>query len=532
MKTPRLLLLLLFVANVVFGQNAPKVIALEDKEFDAYFANKNNIPKVKGKILNLSADEISKTQIRYSVVTPLEPSQQTNTCSLEKDGSFELKLDYAFPYQQIWIRIGNLFYTGVYANKELFIELDAAILKQQNNPVFNSTGVKYMREDGKLNNYTNNHILYKRETQLELSKQLNTLWEQLRFEINAQLQHVQSTSKLDYPSLLRKYDSLYAALRTIDLEYIRNNPSDFAGLLQNERQSDYYEGLFTFFWGKKMPSELFAKVVSHKPYAISNAGMGFYSALFYHLRKNPTKTSDGSVVVYPTNQLISRLDSLFTPSKADLLKLRISNNDPQEQKQLMEAVLPSIQTAWCKSVMNAEYTKVQEKVAAIAKTLSEAAPTVSNANFLGKPVAEFSFGAKLYSVDKMKAEEVLSALKGSFKDKAILMDIWATWCGPCIHEFPHSQKLSADCKTLPVEFVYLCTSSGSDLERWKSRIAQFELSGTHIFLEESVATELMSLFSKSGFPSYVLINRAGQYQPGFDQRPSNLTKDTLAELIK
>ena len=520
MKTEYLLLILLFVANAIFGQTTLKPIAIEDKEFNNYFFNTNKIPRVKGKIINLPTAEISKLKIDYSIVTPFEELQVKNSCPLNADGSFELKLDYAFPYQQIWISIDSLFYTGVYANTDLLIELDAAVLKTQNELSFNGPGVKYLGPDGTLNEYTNNHILFKREKQLEISNQL---------------QNILPVARTNYDAFIKKYDSLYTALNELDNEYIKQNPSDFSWLLINERQSNYFADLCVVHWGKQMPPELFEKVKSHKPAAISNEGMLFYRYLFTYLNTGTLRKHTADKVAYnmveATLQTISMFDSLFTPSKSDFLKIEFSSKDPQEQKRMMEIVLPHVKTAWCKSVINDEYNKTIEKLASINKILNESKPIVSS-NQLGQPVAELPFGARLYKVDAIKADSLLSILKNSFKNKALLIDCWATWCGPCISEFPYSKKLSVECKDLPIEFVYLCTSDGSDMEKWKSKIAEYKLSGTHIFVEKSIESALMNLFSVSVYPSYMLINKEGEYKPGLIKRPSQLDKDKLAELIK
>lgn len=520
MKTEYTLIILLLVSNAVFGQKASKPLAIEDKEFNNYFLNKDNIPKVKGKILNLTEKEIRKTKIDYTIVTPFEELQVKNSCPLNTDGSFELKLDYAFPYQQIWINIDSLFFTGVYAKTDLFIELDASVLKTQNDLSFNGPGVKYLGHDGALNEFTNNHILFKREKQLEIS---------------SQLQNNMPLARTNYDAFIKKYDSLYSALNELDNEFIKQNPSDFSWLLINERQSNYFADLCVVHWGKQMSPELFEKIKMHKPYAISNDGMLFYRYLFTYLNSIILRKRSAEKIAYDiveaTLQSISMLDSLFSQSKSDLLKIEFSSKDPMEQKQKMEIVLPHVKTEWCKSVINNEYKKTMEKLAAINKILNESKPIVSS-NQLGQPIAELPFGARLYKVDAIKADSLLSTLKNTFKNKALLIDCWATWCVPCISEFPYSKKLNDECKDLPIEFVYLCTSDGSDIEKWKSKIAEYKLSGTHIFLEKSIESTLMNLFSVSGYPSYMFINKEGEYKPGLIKRPSELDKDKLAELIK
>lgn len=517
------MLILFLGANSVFGQTSPKAIAMEDKAFNGYFFNRV-IPKVKGKILNLSKEEIKKTKVEYTIVTPLQKFQVTKHCSLNADGSFELKLDYAFPCQQIWIDIDGLFYTGVYANTDLLIQLDAAVLKKRPDAAYNGPGVKYKGRDGVLNEYTTKHILYKDDEQATVTSMMDA---SLRTDHN------------DYAAFIRKYDSLSKVLENIDNEYIQQNPSPFSWIFKNERASYYFAGLCFRHWDKPMPPELFEKVKAHKAYLTSNEGMSFYKYFLTYLENISMSkfaayelSSDiDEANLQITDQTIGLLDSLFEPSKSDFFKIKFSSLDTKEQQQKMEMVLPDVKTLWCRNVIKSEYNITLKKIASINKTLNASIPIVSG-HQLGQPVAELPFGAKLYTVTDMKAGNLLSKIKSSFKDKALLIDFWATWCGPCISELPYSKKLSDESKDLPVEFIYLCTSESSDMEKWKSKIVEYKLSGHHIFVEKGLNSALMNLLSLSGYPSYLLINKNGEYKADIISRPSKLNREKLFELLK
>jgi thiol-disulfide isomerase/thioredoxin len=562
MRNIYLTLFVILSAISVFGQIPENALSIEDLGFNDYFFRKDNIPVVKGKILNLTTEETEITEIKYSIVTPSEQFQINKRCKPDADGSFELKLDYAFPFQQIWINIGN-YYAGIYANTELFIELDANILKTQKSVKYNGPGIKYLGQDGELNTFMNNQILFKRERQ-------NELISMIRKEKNPVVS-------------IAKSDSLYSLLQDLDNEFIKNNPSAFSWLVINERQSEYYGLLCVKYWGKEMPKYLFDKVKSHKPFLTSNNAMNFYKFLnkylFYSIKgkaidydkygafsklgtndklildsiglisktisqnqpydttkylsliRQATRFLRDTLIVENTVQTINLFDSMFIQSKSDLLKIKISSEDPYEKKLLIGIVLRNIQTEWCKKIILEQFEESVDKLASINKTLQYSKPLVSDNQF-GQPIAEMPFGAKLYKADKIEPKTFLANLKSSFGNKALIIDFWATWCGPCLQDLQYSKKLHDNAKDLPVEFIYLCTSSNSNIDKWKSKIAELEMGGTHNFIDQNIENELMKLFLAGGFPSYVLINSNGDFKPGAISRMAYLDRNKLKELIK
>jgi thiol-disulfide isomerase/thioredoxin len=48
-----------------------------------------------------------------------------------------------------------------------------------------------------------------------------------------------------------------------------------------------------------------------------------------------------------------------------------------------------------------------------------------------------------------------------FKGKAVFLNIWATWCGPCIKEMPSIASLAADPKLKDVAFVCVSTDESA-----------------------------------------------------------------------
>jgi len=59
-----------------------------------------------------------------------------------------------------------------------------------------------------------------------------------------------------------------------------------------------------------------------------------------------------------------------------------------------------------------------------------------------------------------------------FKGKVVVMNIWATWCGPCVAEMPTLAKLQASYAGQPVEVVAISIDSPDDTAKAKQFLAK------------------------------------------------------------
>jgi thiol-disulfide isomerase/thioredoxin len=94
----------------------------------------------------------------------------------------------------------------------------------------------------------------------------------------------------------------------------------------------------------------------------------------------------------------------------------------------------------------------------------------------------------------------------SFHGKVVLLNIWATWCPPCVAEMPELDKLQADLGGEGLAVVAVST----DAQGIKKSAPFYRRAGiTHLDLYNDTRGALEQALQVTGLPASVLLDRDG-----------------------
>ncbi len=110
--------------------------------------------------------------------------------------------------------------------------------------------------------------------------------------------------------------------------------------------------------------------------------------------------------------------------------------------------------------------------------------------------------------EKTTNDKLLEAIKKPYKGKVIVIDFWATWCGPCMAAMkqidPIKEQYLKEKKN--VVFVYV-TGETSPLANFNAAIPKIK--GYHYRLTNAQYSSLLKSLGIKGIPTYLIVGKDG-----------------------
>jgi len=137
----------------------------------------------------------------------------------------------------------------------------------------------------------------------------------------------------------------------------------------------------------------------------------------------------------------------------------------------------------------------------VSANTADTAPEKKKINYPPAPSAIMQADVKLLDGTTFKLQDK--------KGKVVLVNLWATWCGPCINEMPHLNEMQEQFKDKGFEIIGLDIDEESK-EDIDAFAAKQKLNYQLGWSGNVVKNEFVKVTKLDGIPQSILINRDGQ----------------------
>lgn len=453
-----------------------KIIALLSVICFISCQDKEAITTLSGKIANAEAKTIKLEGLNFSKEINLnEDGTFSDTLQLDYNGLYSLVLS---DEKQRFIYLENGFQLNVENNAKEF----------ENSFVFSGTGSD-----------ENNFMLKKHQVIESVYGKLDS-WENVKPLFTLDEKAFIEKNELYKKEILKALDD--AKLTNQNFVKLEKSDADFHVL----RMYVQYPSNYGYFTDNRefKASESFPKIgddfsmdneeLFKFSYSYRNLAARYFSEKMY-AKTDSTKTP------------LEKGFEVLKPIKSKLIQSELVKNMMYE----LNGSTPNLETVY-NEIMN---YSLDEK---FKKELTDKFEIVKN---LAKGLPSPSFDYENINGGKTSLE----SLKGKF----VYIDVWATWCGPCIAEIPSLKEVEKDYHGKNIEFVSISIDDKKDFEKWKKMVTNKELKGVQLFADDAWESDFVKKYAIDGIPRFILIDTEGKIVNADAPRPSD-TK--LKKLLK
>lgn len=128
------------------------------------------------------------------------------------------------------------------------------------------------------------------------------------------------------------------------------------------------------------------------------------------------------------------------------------------------------------------------------------------------------------------SNDIIDSIANLHSGRVTLIDIWDTWCGPCMNAHRMMRDIKDSLRNAGVDFVYISDDS-SPYKIWKEYIK--DIGDEQYYITQKRRTDLLNKYHLDGVPAYLIFDRHGKRVECFTGFPGqDIIKQKLVNLIK
>ncbi|MBS3821902.1 MAG: TlpA family protein disulfide reductase, partial [Phycisphaerae bacterium] len=226
-------------------------------------------------------------------------------------------------------------------------------------------------------------------------------------------------------------------------------------------------------------------------------------ARYFQVKKTiATSDLDGEAVDKAINNYVESFKG--TPAAAQAMIMGITLAIENQRRDLVEPMADTLEEKFLTRPGVAAFLKQQLK---------------RDISFVGEP-----FEATLTRLDGTKLN-----LPEDLEGKVVVIDFWATWCGPCIGSLPHMKEFYAEYKDKGVEIVGISLDRPGKIDHLKEFAKERGLDWIHTYSGEFRHDPTARRYGVSGIPSVWVLDKQGRiYSENAGGREGEVVDEILA----
>jgi thiol-disulfide isomerase/thioredoxin len=230
---------------------------------------------------------------------------------------------------------------------------------------------------------------------------------------------------------------------------------------------------------------------------------GRYAELIMELDKVIAQTKDKKL----------KIEACFTKAQLKLHPLGSKSiPDPSGAEEFLK-LAPTDPRAVGLLATAASLTRDQKKKDALLARLNTDFPDSDLALMLQGPHAQSESVGKPFHLQFTNAIDGSTVSMKQLTGKVVVIDFWATWCGPCVAEMPTMKKLYAKYHDQGVEFIGVSLDKPEDeggLDKLKSFVAENGIKWPQYYQGKGWDSEFSKSWGVNGIPCVFVVDAAGK----------------------